>query len=101
MSEPEFKPSVPAETAESSAPQDLTPEPKPRRLRRFFLRHLPITVAAGILLLAATLTGLYFFASSPGFENYIRGRIVRELETATGGKVEIASFHWDLLHLEV
>ncbi len=69
-------------------------------MRRFFLRHLPITVAAGILLLAAILIGLYFFASSSAFENYIRGRIVHEVETAFGGRVEIASFHWDLLHLE-
>ncbi len=74
--------------------------PKPSRLRRFFLRHLPLTVAGGFLLLAATLVGLYFFASSAAFENYVRGRIAQYLQTATGGKVEIAAFHWDLLHLE-
>jgi translocation and assembly module TamB len=90
------------ESAATPAEPIVPPEPKPRpsRLRRFFLRHLPITVAAGILLLAATLTGLYFFASSPGFENFVRRQIAQKLETATGGKVEIASFHWNLLLLE-
>jgi len=102
-------PSIPRSSAEwvgndepnaTATPTEPAILRKPSRLRRFFLRHLPISVAAGILLLAATLTGLYFFASSPAFENYIRGRIVREVETATGGRVEIASFHWNLLRLE-
>jgi translocation and assembly module TamB len=85
-----------ATPAESIVP----PKPRPSRLRRFFLRHLPITVATAILLLATTLAGLYFFASSLAFENFIRGQIVREVETAFGGRVEISSFHWNLLRLE-
>jgi translocation and assembly module TamB len=104
-------PSIPRPSAEwvgNDEPQSAAtptepvtpPKSRPSRLRRFFLRHLPISVAAAILLLAATLTGLYFFASSAAFENYLRGRIAQELETATGGRVEIASFHWDLLRLE-
>jgi translocation and assembly module TamB len=102
MSEPDSTPPLPAENASPTLPEEISPEPKPRpsRVRRFFLRHLPITVAAGILVLAAALTGLYFFANSAGFQNFIRGQIVRKLETATGGKVEIASFHWDLMRLE-
>ncbi|MFZ1085577.1 MAG: translocation/assembly module TamB domain-containing protein [Terracidiphilus sp.] len=86
----------------AGGPHDIASElkPRPSRLRRFFLRHLPITVAAGILLLAATLVGLYFYASSASFENFVRGRIAQKLATATGGRVEIASFHWDLLALE-
>jgi translocation and assembly module TamB len=50
--------------------------------------------------LAISLVGLYFLASSARFENFIREQIVQQLETATGGRVEIASFHWNLLHLE-
>jgi translocation and assembly module TamB len=76
------------------------PPPRPSRLRRFFLRHLPISIASAVLLVAATITGLYFAASSARFENYIRGLLANKLETATGGRVEIASFHWDLLHLQ-
>ena len=102
-------PSIPRSSAEwvgddelqsSASPADSSIPLKPSRLRRFFLRHLPITVAAGVLLLAASLTGLYFFASSPAFENFVRRQIVQKLETATGGKVEIASFHWSLSRLE-
>ena len=104
MSESDSKPPAknpsPEESVAAATPTEPVLLPKPSRMRRFFLRHLPITVAAGILLLAAILTGLYFFASSSAFENYIRGRIVHEVETAFGGRVEIASFHWDLLHLE-
>ena len=78
-----------------------TPAPRKRtRLRRFFLRHLPLSIAAGLLLLAATATALYFWAGSATFEDMVRQHIVHRLETATGGRVEIASFHWTLRHLE-
>ena len=99
MSEQETTPPVPAETLEPCAPE---PEkaPRPSRLRRFFLRHLPLSVAAVAILLAVTLAGLYFAASSAAFENFVRRRLAHELETATGGRVEIASFHWHLLSLE-
>ena len=102
MSEPESTPPVPAETPVPEAPEPVAePEtPRPSRLRRFFLRHLPLTVAAAAVLLAVTLTGLYYWASSPGFENFVRRLVVVKLEAATGGRVEIGSFHWHLLSLE-
>jgi len=97
MSEDESTPPVPIETP---APE-LPSEPKrPSRLRRFFLLHLPLTVAGAVVLLAITAAGLFFWASSAGFENFVRGYLVNKVETATGGRVEIASFHWNLLHLE-
>ena len=87
---------------ESTLP--VSPEPPPprssSRLRRFFLRHLPLTVATVAVLLVAAATGLYFWASSAGFEDLVRRQIIWRLETATGGKVEIASFHWSLRNLE-
>ncbi len=97
MSELESKPPVPIENPE---PVEMAQPPRRSRLRRFFLRHLPISVASGVLLLAATLTGLYFAASSDRFQNYIRQYLVNRVETATGGRVEIAAFHWDILHLQ-
>jgi translocation and assembly module TamB len=99
MSEQEPKLLVPSETLEPVAPE---PEkaPRPSRLRRFFLRHLPLSVAGAVILLAVTTIGLYFAASSASFENFVRRRMAHELETATGGRVEIASFHWHLLSLE-
>jgi translocation and assembly module TamB len=96
MSEPEFTPLVPSDTSEILEPS----APRPNRLRRFYLRHLPLSVAGLVVLLAITLTGLYFWASSAGFENMVRRYLVNKVETATGGRVEIASFHWRLLHLE-
>jgi len=81
MSEPESMPPLSAETPEPDAPEQVAePEaPRPSRLRRFFLRHLPLTVAAATVLLAVTLTGLYYWASSPGFENFVRRQMVAKL----------------------
>jgi translocation and assembly module TamB len=71
-----------------------------RRLRRFFLRHLPLTVAGLAILAVLFAVGFYFVASSTGFENEVRKRLIASIETATGGRAEIASFHWRLLHLQ-
>jgi translocation and assembly module TamB len=97
MSESESKPSVP------TASSGLVSRPKqrrPSRLRRFFLRHVPLALGGALILLATTLAGLYFWASSPGFENMVRRRLVETLETATGGRIEVGSFHWNLLRME-
>jgi translocation and assembly module TamB len=91
MSEPESASPVPTEP--------LSP-PAPSRLRRFFLRHLPLTVVCAAVLLAVAAIGLYFWASSAGFEGLVRKQLIARLEAATGGRVEIASFHWHLLDLE-
>jgi translocation and assembly module TamB len=102
MSETETTPPVPAEAQDPIAPKPEEPveASRPSRLRRFFLRHLPLSVAAAVILLAVTTIGAYFAASSAAFENFVRRRMVNRLETATGGRVEIASFHWRLLNLE-
>jgi translocation and assembly module TamB len=76
------------------------PPSAPSRLRRFFLRHLPLAVGSMAALLALAVVGIYFCASSAAFENVVRQRLIASLETATGGRVEIASFHWHLLNLE-
>ena len=82
----------------------VAPEPsQPRkrsRLRRFFLRHVPLSLAALAILLAVAVVGVYFWASSSRGEAAIRERLVAWLEQATGGRVEIATFHWHLLDLE-
>src|ERR1035438_4364065 len=102
MSEPESTPPIPAERPVPDAPEPIA-EPESNRQQnrcRFFLRHLPLAVTAATVLLAVTLVGLYYWASSPGFENFVRRQIVAKLEAATGGRVEIGSFHWHLLSLE-
>ncbi len=57
-------------------------------------------MAAVALLLAVTAVCIYFVASSASFENMVRKRLIAQVETLTGGRTQIASFHWRLLHLE-
>ncbi len=57
--------------------------------------------AGGAALLMIALAGLYFWASSAQFENLIRRRLIARIEAAFGGRVEIASFHWRPLDLDV
>ena len=45
-------------------------------------------------ILVALLVALCFWASSSACENLIRERLVAHIESMTGGRVEIASFHW-------
>ena len=70
------------------------------RLRRFFLRHVPLGTAGLIVLLVLVIAGIYFAMSSARFENFVRARLVSQLEQSTGGRVEIAGFRWRLLRLE-
>jgi translocation and assembly module TamB len=101
MSEPESTPPVPeAPEPDASEPVSLVEAIRPSRLRRFFLRHLPRTVAGVAILLAVLATALYFLASTASFENFVRGRVVHRLELAIGGRVEIRAFHWNLLRRE-
>lgn len=97
MSEPEINPG-------SGSPAHGSPRIERRswrsRLRRFFLRHVPLTAAGFVVLVVLLAIAAYFIASSSAFENAVRKRLIAEIETATGGRAEIASFHWRLLHLE-
>ncbi|MDR3774710.1 MAG: translocation/assembly module TamB domain-containing protein [Terracidiphilus sp.] len=72
-----------------------TPRP-PRRSRR----RLLILVACIAFAVAAALIGFYFWAGSDETQNLARKRLVAMLEQTTGGRVEIASFHWRLFQLE-
>ncbi len=81
-------------------PPEPPQRPRPSRLRRFFLRHLPLSIAGGTILLAIATVVFYFWASSSMVESFVRQRLVAYLEMTTGGRVEIASFHWSLLNLE-
>ncbi|HUI83050.1 MAG TPA: hypothetical protein VL240_02450, partial [Candidatus Binatia bacterium] len=65
---------------------------KPRR-RRWF------GVAAGVLLLVAAVASLVWYLRSARFEDLVRRKVVASLEKATGGQVELTSFHWNLSQL--
>ncbi len=86
---------------ESQLPSEESAETTaPNMLRRFFLRHVPLALAAITVLLVLAATGVYLLMSTARFEGMVRQRLIAELERATGGRVEIASFHWQLLQLE-
>jgi translocation and assembly module TamB len=67
--------------------------PQPRK--RLF-RILRWSIA---LLLLAAIASVIFYLNSDAFRAALRGRIVAELERATGGKVELKSLDWNLLTL--
>src|SRR5579864_5782 len=67
---------------------------RPRR-RRFKWVQAIIGLA---LFIAFISLGWYF--TSPYFQDYVRGRLVAELESVTGGRVELQSFRWRLSHLD-
>jgi translocation and assembly module TamB len=68
--------------------------------RRRYLRHVFWGGTGLLFLLGLGVVALYFWASSSTFENIIRKRMIARIEAATGGRAEIASFHWKLLNLE-
>ena len=68
--------------------------------RRHYIRHILWTSSGVTILVIVAVIGFLFWASSAAFENIVRGRIVAALQTATGGRVEIASFHWHLFDLD-
>jgi translocation and assembly module TamB len=85
--------------AEESPEMNAPNSPTPRRRR--WLRRTAIISVAALVVLGTALTFLYFWASSAAVEDQVRQRVVAALEDATGGRVEIGGFHWDLLHLRI
>ncbi len=51
------------------------------------------------MLLLAVFVSLAWYLRSASFEDVVRRKVVAALEDATGGRVEIASFHWNLSQL--
>ncbi|HEY1902985.1 MAG TPA: translocation/assembly module TamB domain-containing protein [Terracidiphilus sp.] len=81
---------------ESKLPKTPKTPPSPRRrLRRFLL----LGSCIAFVLIAAPIA-FYVWASSNATQHLARGWMVDWIEQATGGRVEIASFHWHLLTLE-
>lgn len=57
--------------------------------RRGFWKVLLIVLAVGCV----TSAGIIWYATTDSFQNMVRRRMVAELERATGGRVELGSFH--------
>jgi len=73
------------------------PVPPPRRR---IWRKLLILAASVLFILVGAPVAVYFWASSNATQNFVRQRMVDWLEQASGGRVEIAAFHWHLLDLQ-
>jgi translocation and assembly module TamB len=76
-------------------PSQAATSVKPRRLRRFL-----VLVGCVLFILIAAPIAFYLWASSEATQELARRRMIATLEEATGGRVQIGSFHWHLLTLE-
>ncbi len=72
----------------------MTGEVKKTRSRK----RLWIEATVGVCVLAIFL-GLAWFVKSPYFADLVRRKVVETIEDATGGRVEMASFQWNLRRL--
>src|SRR5271165_1966910 len=63
--------------------------------------HTRLWIEAGIgVMLLATVVTIVWYLRSPQFEDFVRRKVVATLEDATGGRIELRSFHWNLRRLE-
>jgi translocation and assembly module TamB len=62
-------------------------------------RYLVLAACVAFILIAAPFT-LFLWASAAGTQEFVRQRMVAELEKATGARVQIGAFHWHLFNLE-
>ncbi|MGB6193373.1 MAG: translocation/assembly module TamB domain-containing protein [Terracidiphilus sp.] len=67
---------------------------RPRR------RRIAWFAGGGAAALTAAALLLLLWMNSSGFEKLVRARLIAAIQSATGGQVEIASFHWRPLDLE-
>src|SRR4051794_5990710 len=67
----------------------------PRKRRRLLWSGAGLLVAV-----TAIVAALWLWVNSSQFENLVRQRIIAKIQTATGGRVEIRSFRWQLTQLQ-
>jgi len=61
-------------------------------------KRLWIGAAVGVVLLALIVPPAWYLRS-PSFEGFVRRKLIANLEEATGGRVQMASFRWNLSQL--
>ncbi|HWF93212.1 MAG TPA: translocation/assembly module TamB domain-containing protein [Terriglobales bacterium] len=71
--------------------------PAAKASRRGLGKVLLLVCSCGIVLLAA----LGWYVTSDSFQRMIRGQLIAELERATGGRVEVGSFHTSPFRLRI
>ena len=80
---------------ESTLPVPATSQPPRSRWRRYAV----LAACVAFIAIAAPIA-FYLWASSAATQELVRRRIIATLEETTGGRVQIASFHWNVLNLE-
>jgi translocation and assembly module TamB len=71
----------------------------PVRPRRWYFRW-PMRIFGGLVLLLLLVAGIgYWYISTPQFAAKVRFKLIAVLEQATGGRVELRAFHWQLRKL--
>lgn len=70
------------------------PETPGRRERKL------VQLGAGVLLLLLVISAGWYLTSRR-FENWMRLKVIAELQAVTGGRVEMGSLHWSLTRLEI
>jgi translocation and assembly module TamB len=80
----------------------LNPLPPNRSGRELPRNGRPVlwTVLGLFAVLAIAVGGACWYATTPTFEAIVRARLIETLAKATGGRVELAGFHWRLRNLE-
>lgn len=66
--------------------------------KRHSHKRLWIGATVGVVLLAL-IVSLAWYLRSPSFEGFVRRKLIANLEEATGGRVQMAAFHWNLSEL--
>jgi translocation and assembly module TamB len=79
------------------APKTAANAAQRRRLHRHILRAL----AGTVLLASICFAALAFWISTDGFQRRLKQVLITQLSEATGGRVEMQSFHWNMWRLEV
>ena len=82
-------------------PATTPPLAAPTPTRRSLWTYLLGLAGGFLLLLVLLVAGLLLYASTARFANTVRRKVIAVLETSTGGRVELQSFRWSLLHLAV
>src|SRR5664279_3228014 len=77
-----------------------TPPPAPPR-RGFGWRHL-LAILGGVTFLLTVCVGvLAWYTNTREFQDRVRHEVIATIEQATGGHVELKSFRWKLIHLQI
>ena len=74
------------------APQTRNGRGKPRLIWR-------VALGVVVVVLLVILGGIWYM-NTPQFSRFVRGKVINQLEQATGGRVQMGPFQWSLLHLE-